>query len=102
MYAAKVPTDIGRSRSDLRPGLEAQLDRIGEATGRLVAAFRSAVRRGLTLGTSTAAGHSPAGGAGIARTAGPNLPDGRPAVMSDPEMHPPAEQYGDPMAFRHR
>jgi hypothetical protein len=100
MYAAKVPTDIGRSRSDLRPGLEAQLDRIGEATGRLVAAFRSAVQRGLTLGTSAAAGRSPAGDAGIARPAG--LPDGRPAVMSDPEMHPPAEQYGDPMAFRHR
>ena len=100
MYAAKAPTDIGRSRSDLRPGLEAQLDRIGEATGRLVAAFRSAVQRGLTLGTSTAAGRSSAGDAGIART--PGLPDGRPAVMSDPEMHPPAEQYGDPTAFRHR
>jgi hypothetical protein len=100
MYAAKVPTDIGRSRSDLRPGLEAQLDRIGEATGRLVAAFRSAVQRGLTLGTSAAAGRPPAGDVGIPRTAG--LPDGRPAVMSDPEMHPPAEQYGDPTAFRHR
>jgi hypothetical protein len=100
MYAAKVPTDIGRSRSDLRPGLEAHLDRIGEATGRLVAAFRSAVQRGLTLGASTAAGRPPAGDAGLAPTAG--LPDGRPAVMSDPEMHPPAEQYGDPTAFRHR
>src|ERR1700735_2339791 len=76
MYAAKAPTDIGRSRSDLRPGLEAQIDRIGEATGRLVAAFRSAVQRGLTLGTSTAAGRSPAGDAGAPRTPGPSLPDG--------------------------
>jgi hypothetical protein len=93
MSMGAVDPGIVRSPSRIGTGLDARVERLGEAIGQLIAGFRRGVHRGLAPRALTARARPTTMDA-------PSTPEyvvlapgvrARSPVTSDPELHPPVE-----------